>query len=232
VVKRFYKTAAAVPHDEGFTVALDGRPIRTPAKQPLTVPTEDLATAIAEEWLAQADEVDPHAMPMMRLANTAIDRVRPQREAVIIEIAGYGGSDLVCYHAADPEALVARQIEAWQPLIDWAADRYGANLQTTSGLMHVAQDPAATEVLRDAVEAHDDFGLVALHGTVTATGSLVIGLAVMEARLDADAAWAASLIDEQFQAEKWGEDREALQRRRALRDDIAAAERFFRLSRS
>jgi chaperone required for assembly of F1-ATPase len=150
---------------------------------------------------------------------------------VIAEIAGYGGADLVCYRAADPEELVVRQAAAWQPLIDWTAERFGAVLRTTSGLMHVAQDAAATEALCDAVAAHDDFGLVALHGTVTATGSLVIGLAVLEARLDADAAWAASLIDEQFQAEKWGEDREALQRRRSLRDDITDAERFFRLSR-
>lgn len=232
MVKRFYKTAEVVRQEDGFTVALDGRPIRTPAKHPLTVPSETLAQVIADEWQAQADEVDPSAMPMMRLTSTAIDRVRPQRAAVIADIAGYGRADLVCYHASEPADLAARHADAWQPLIDWAADRFGAVLQTTAGLMHVDQDQAATAALHDAVAAHDDLGLVALHGVVTATGSLVIGLAVLEARLDVEEAWTASLVDELFQAERWGEDREARQRRRALYDEIAHAERFFRLSRS
>jgi chaperone required for assembly of F1-ATPase len=231
-VKRFYKSAEAAVQDDGFTITLDGRPIRTPAKSPLTVPTEALAQAIAAEWRDQGEEVDPRSMPMMRLASTAIDRVIPQRETVIAEIAGYGGADLICYRATGPEELVARQAAAWQPLLDWTAARFGAVLRTTSGLMHVAQDEAATASLGAAVAAHDDFALVALHGAVTVTGSLVIGLALLEARLDVETAWSASLIDELYQAEKWGEDREAVQRRRALRDEIAHAERFFRLLRS
>ncbi len=230
-MKRFYKSAQSAPNDQGFAVTLDGRPVRTPAKQSLTVATRALADAIAAEWDAQDDEIVPADMPMMRMASTAIDRVDTQFEAVVEEIAAYGGTDLVCYRSTDPQELQEREAVHWQPLVEWAGERYGAVLKVTSGIVHVQQDDTALQALHDAVAGYDSYALVALHTAVTVSGSLIIGLALLEGRLDDEAAWAASSVDEHFQAEKWGEDREAAQRQRSLRDELSHALQFFRLSR-
>jgi chaperone required for assembly of F1-ATPase len=219
-MKRVYKKATARLAEGGWGVALDGRPMRTPARQELIVPSAALAEAIAAEWGAQQDEVRPATMPLTRLAATAIDRTRLQRDLVVAETANYAGTDLVCYRADHPPTLIARQQAEWQPLIDWAM---------TSGVVPRPQSPAALKAFAAAVAAQDDLRLTALHAMTTACGSLVIALALMEGRLDAPAAFAISQLDETFQIEAWGEDAEAAARRRALAEDIAAAERFVQL---
>jgi chaperone required for assembly of F1-ATPase len=228
-MRRVYKRAAASPAEGGWGIALDGRPLRTPAKHALVVPNAALAEAIAAEWSAQQDDIRPVTMPLTRLAATAIDHTSAQRDQVVAETAKYAETDLVCYRAEHPPALVARQQAGWQPLIDWAMLRYDASLTVTSGIVPRPQSPAALKAFAAAVAAQDDFRLTALHAMTAACGSLVIALALMEGRLDAAAAFAVSQLDETFQIEAWGEDAEAAARRQALAEDIAAAWRFVEL---
>jgi chaperone required for assembly of F1-ATPase len=228
-MRRVYKKASAEPADGGWGIALDGRRLRTPGGNPLTLPSAALAEAIAAEWEAQEGAIRPASMPLFRLAATAIDRTAVQRHLVTAEAANYAGTDLVCYRADHPPALIARQEAAWQPLLDWAAGRYDAALNVTSGIVPERQPPATLKAFAAAVAAHDDFRLTALHALTGACGSLVIALALAEGRLDADAAFAASQLDETFQIEAWGEDAEAAKRRRALAADIAASARFLSL---
>ena len=228
-MKRVYRQATSAPADGGWGVALDGRPLRTPGKARLIVPGAALAAAIAAEWDQQQGEIRPATMPLFGLAATAIDRTAPQRAQVAAETAAYADTDLVCYRAAHPPALAARQQASWQPLLDWATARYDAALAVTSGVIPVRQSPAALKAFAGAVAALDDFRLTALHTLTAACGSLVIGLAVLEGRLDAGEAFAVSQLDESFQIEAWGEDAEAAARRQALAGDIAAAVRFIAL---
>lgn len=228
-MKRVYKTVAARPVEGGWGVALDDRPMRTPAKRDLVVPTEALARAIADEWDAQQDEVRPNTMPLTRLAATTIDRTAAQRDTVIAEVANYAGTDLVCYRADHPPALASRQHSAWQPLIDWATLRYDAGLTVTSGVIPTPQSPATLRAFAAAVAAYDDFRLTALSAATGACSSLVVALALIEGRLQPDAAFEASQLDETFQIEAWGEDAEAMARRRGVAEDIAACSRFAKL---
>jgi len=217
------------PVADRWGIALDGRPMRTPGKAELVVPSAALAEAIAAEWEAQQGDIRPATMRLTRLATTAIDRTAGQRELVVAETANYAGTDLVCYRAEHPPALVARQQETWQPLIDWAMRRYDAGLAVTSGIVPQPQAPATLKAFAAAVAAQDDFRLTALHTATAACGSLVIALALLEGRLDAEAAFAASQLDETFQIEAWGEDAEAVARRHALAEEIAATARFVQL---
>jgi chaperone required for assembly of F1-ATPase len=230
-MKRFYKRAEPLEGESGHGVALDRRPVKTPGKRELIVPKRVLAAAIAEEWNAQEGEIRPATMPLTRLATTAIDRVTTQREAIIEETANYAGTDLVCYRAAHPPALAARQQAVWQPLIDWATLRYDAPLVITTGVIPKSQSVASLRALAAAVAEQDNFALTALHVATAASGSLVIGLALIEGQLDAQEAFATSQLDESFQIEAWGEDSEQAERRRALAADIAAAARFMLLLR-
>jgi chaperone required for assembly of F1-ATPase len=230
-MKRRYTTAGVVPAGELHAVALDGKPIRTPAKHDFIVPTRALAEAIAAEWQAQGDEVKPHTMPLTRLASTAIDLVAQRREQVVEEIVNYAGSDLLCYRAEQPPELIAREHDVWQPLVDWATLRYDAPLIVTSGIVPVRQAPETMRAFTTAVDAYDPLTLTALHAITTAAGSVIIGLAVLEGRLDPVAAFEAAQLDETFEIEQWGEDAEQLKRRAALRDDIAAAAQFAALLR-
>lgn len=207
--RRFWETATVRREEAGLAVALDERLLRTPAGALLVVPTEPLAAAIAAEWNAVEAEIDPGRLPHTRMANSAIDRVEPQREAVIDTVAAYGGTDLLCYRAERPEALVARQAAGWDPWLAWADRVIGAPLVTATGIMHRAQPPASLAALRAAVATEDAFGLVALHDLATLSGSLVLGLAVRRDALAPDPAWALSRIDEAWQAEQWGLDSEA-----------------------
>lgn len=231
MTRRFYTSAAAVRLEDGgvYGVALDGRPVRTPAGARLAVPAAALAEAIAREWAAQESEIRPLDMPLMRLAATAIDRVGAAREELVERMAAYGGSDLLCYRASGPRELARRQAELWQPLLDWAAEVHGARLKATEGVVPVRQEEAALAALRAAVERHDDFRLAALSQLTAACGSLVLALAVCGRRIGAAEATAASQLDEDWQAQLWGEDREALERRRALAGEIAAAVEFLDL---
>jgi chaperone required for assembly of F1-ATPase len=228
-MKRVYREVTTRPVSGGWGIALDGRPMRTPGRSELIVPSAALAEAIAAEWDAQQGDIRPATMPLTRLAATAIDRTACQRELVAAEAANYASTDLVCYRAEHPPALVARQQETWQPLIDWAMRRYDAGLTVTSGIVPQPQPPATLKAFAAAVAAQDDFRLTALHTATAALGSLVIALALLEGRLDAEAAFAASQLDESFQIEAWGEDAEAAARRQALAEDIAAAARFVQL---
>lgn len=220
--KRFWKTATAVPAGAGFTVHLDSRPVRTPAKAALVVPTQAVAEAIALEWDAQQGVLRPDTMPLTRMANSAIDKVAVLHPQVVAEVAGFGGSDLLCYRADAPEDLVTRQQQGWDPLLDWAADQLQAPLARTAGVMHVAQPDASLHRLAALVAAQNAFRLTALHDLVAITGSLILGLAITQGRLSADEAWALARIDEDFQSEQWGIDDEAAEhaafRRRALLD--------------
>jgi len=228
-VKRFYKDAAVVEAGNGFSVSLDGKPVRTPAKQPLLVPSRALAEAVAEEWRAQGDTVDPRNLPLTRLCSIAIDLVGPRREAVVAEIAKYAGTDLVCYRAEEPAELTARQHATWQPLIDWAALRFDAPLAVTAGVLPVAQAEETLRAFERAIAAYDTPRLAALHLATAACGSLVVALALVEGRIDAEAAFAASELDESFEIERWGEDSEQTRRRTALKADIALARRLVEL---
>jgi chaperone required for assembly of F1-ATPase len=228
-MKRAYREARTRQAGDGWGIALDGRPMRTPARHELVVPSAALAAAIAAEWDAQQDDIRPATMPLTRLAATAIDRTRTQRDLVIAEAANYAGTDLVCYRADHPPELVARQQAEWQPLLDWAMLRYDASLAVTSGVLPQPQSPAALKAFAAAIAAQDDFRLTALHAMTAACGSLVIALALLEGRLDATAAFAVSQLDETFQIEAWGEDAEAAARRHALAEDIVAAARFVEL---
>lgn len=230
-MKKFYKAARAVADHDGFQIALDGRTARTPRKAPLRLPTRGLADAIADEWQAQDDSIDPVTMPLTRLANSCIDTVTTQREAVVQTISAYGGSDLVCYRADAPPELVAAQHAHWQPLVTWVEGRHGAALTVTSGITHVEQPAAALASLTAAVAAFDDYGLAALHDLTTITGSLVIGLAVADGEIDVDRAWLAAQVDEDYQAAKWGEDAEAAARRDGLKTELDQAKRFLDLLR-
>ena len=225
-MKRFYEDAAVAAVGGGFGVALDGKPVRTPAKATLAVPSPAVAEAVAGEWRAQGPEVVPGSMLLMRLACTAIDRVAGERETVIEETAGYGRSDLLCYWAEYPVQLQRRQAKTWRPLLDWSAQALGATLAVTEGIVPVAQAESALSQLRAAVAAHDQWMLTALHAATTVTGSLVLGLALAHGEIDAEGAWAASRLDHDFQAEKWGQDAEAAEAAAGLRAELDAAARF------
>ena len=229
--RRFWKAVSIREVAGGWGIALDDRPLRTPSKSALTLPTPALADALAKEWEAVEDRVDPRRMPWTRSANSAIDKVPAQRAAVIEMLGEYGATDLLSYRAAHPEALVARQAAAWDPLLDWAADRYGARLAVTAGMMPVPQDEGALERLRHAVAENDDFALTGLHDLVVLTGSLVLGLAAAEGAEAPEDVWRRSRVDEEFQAEQWGRDEEADAAAAAHEADFLHACRFLRAAR-
>jgi chaperone required for assembly of F1-ATPase len=230
-LKRVYKKVAVEAVDGGYRVALDGKPLHTPARAQLVLQQRALIEAIAAEWDAQIEEIRPETMPVMQLVSTAIDRVMPQRERVAADIAGYAATDLVCYRAELPAELVARQHGIWQPLVDWARREFDAPLTVTAGVMPRPQPAAALQAFRQAIDELDDLELTALQALTGVCGSLVIALALRGGLIDADQAWAASQLDESFQIEKWGEDAEAARRRQALLTDIRNAARFLELLR-
>jgi chaperone required for assembly of F1-ATPase len=230
-MKRFYKEARVRPGAEGGEVLLDERPVKTPARRPLALPTEPLAKAVAAEWNAQGDQVRPRTMPLTGLANAAIDRVAPDKEAFAANLAQYGESDLLCYRADGPASLAARQTALWDPILAWARRRFDVNFTVTTGIMHQKQ-PADTVVqLSQATASRDAFELAALSPLVTISGSLLIALALAEEAIDLETAWAAATLDETWQAEQWGQDEEATARLDARRAEFEAAERFLRLLR-
>ncbi|MBR9764947.1 MAG: ATPase [Rhodobacteraceae bacterium] len=205
----FWTRAEAVPTEGGHTVQLDGRPVRTPAKAPLVVPSAPLAQALAEEWAAQSEVVDPGSMPLTRTANSAIDKVTHQRAEVADMLAEYGDSDLLCYRADSPAELVSRQSREWDPVLDWAEAELGARLAPRQGILHQPQDPAALASLRARVHAMHPFELAAFHDLVALTGSLVLGFASFLTTWSGDRLWRLSRLDEDWQEEQWGMDDEA-----------------------
>jgi chaperone required for assembly of F1-ATPase len=222
-VRRFYKRVTVRKTTDGYAVSLDGKVPRTPGGRALAVPTRALARALADEWRAQAGEIHPEAMPLTQLVNTALDRVIGQRHLIVEQTAAYGASDLLCYRAETPAELAERQMRVWQPLLDWAEVALRAPLNVTQGIIPIAQPSVALVALQNAVAALDVWRLTALQGIVPALGSLVLGMAVVHRRLSPQEALAASLLDETFQAERWGIAEETRIRHAILTRDMAAA---------
>lgn len=229
--RRFWTASTVRPAGDGFEVALDDRPLRTPGKLPLILPTPVLAQAVAAEWDAQNDVIDPNTMPLTRAANSAVEKVTPQFAGVVEMLAEYGGTDLLSYRADQPAELARRQAEAWDPLVDWAATDLRAPLRITHGVIPVEQDAQSLARLRSHLMDLDAFGLTALHDLVTLPGSLVLGLAVIHGRIDAETAFHISRIDENFQAERWGRDDEANTAAESRRTAMRIAESLWHLSR-
>jgi chaperone required for assembly of F1-ATPase len=207
--KRFYKAAEVGARDGGFAILLDGRGVKTPGKRDLIAPTRDMADAIAAEWNAQGERIDPASMPLTRLVNTAIDAVSQRKAEVAEDIVAFAGSDLTCYRAEAPATLVQRQAEAWDPVLAWARQDLGAGFRVRTGMMPIEQTPEALEAVRAALSGLDALTLAALHVLTTITGSALLALAHLRGRLTADQAWAAATVDETWQIEQWGRDAEA-----------------------
>ena len=227
--KRFWKQAEAVAAEVGFTVTLDGRSLKTPAKTAFWVPSLALAQEVAREWQAQVEQIRPQTMPFTRTANSALDKVIPQFTGVADMLAAYGGSDLLCYRAQAPQELVARQAAVWDPLLGWTAAHFGAQLTPTVGVMPIEQPPESLMLLTKAVHAMTPFQLAAFHDLVAISGSLVLALAVVRGRLTAEAAFQASRIDEQWQTDLWGVDDVAAESEALKRENLLHAARFFAL---
>jgi chaperone required for assembly of F1-ATPase len=233
-MKRFYKDVSTAPvtDDGAHEVLLDGRGVRTPLRRTLQVPSAPLANAIAEEWHRQGEEIDVESMPLTRIAATAVDRVSDDREGYIDQIAAYGGTDLVCYRAQAPQELVVRQARVWQPLLDWAQETYGSELIVTDGLLPVDQPEESLARIRVAVADHDLFELAALGVVTSASGSVIVALALSRGHLDAATAFDVGQLDESYQVELWGEEEEAQARRVILRAEIDCGANFLELLRA
>ncbi|MFZ3034266.1 MAG: ATP12 family protein [Parvibaculum sp.] len=229
--KRFYKEASVEPRDGGYAVLLDGKGVKTPARTPLVLPSHALAQAVADEWARQGERIDPRSMWFTKLANTAIDRVTPRRDAVVDELAAFSNADLICYMANHPIGLAQRQAAHWSPLIIWAEEALGASLRVTPGLMHVPQEKPTLAALRAAIEAASDFELAGLHNAVTLTGSTVIGLALLHGRLTVEQAFEAAHVDEAWQVYLSGEDEDEAARLVTRREELADTARFLALVR-
>ena len=228
-MKRFWTAADVIRESDGWGVSLDGRPLRTPARASLEVPSEVLARAIADEWNGAEGEVDPRHMPLTGLANAAVDRIAPDKAAFAASLTRYAEADLACYRADGPQALVERQSKAWDPLLDWARRRFDVDFQTTCGLVHVPQPPATVDRLGHAVAALDPFRLAGLSPLVTIGGSLIAALAVIEKAITPVDAWDAVSLDDRWQLDQWGSDTEAEQVLANRRRDFLAAAQFLDL---
>lgn len=227
--KRFWEEASVVEADGGFRVMLDGRGVSTPGKQPLVMPTRAMAEAVAVEWDAQEGEIKPLTMPHTRSANSAIERVDPQLDDVAEMLLGYAETDLLCYRADKPEELTRRQAEAWDPMLDWAAQALEAPLEPRVGVMWVSQPAISIAAFAKTLGRIDPFPMTALHDLVTLTGSLVLGLAVSKQRISAKEAWRLSRIDEDWQIEQWGPDEEAAELAATKEAQLLHAEEFWHL---
>lgn len=225
-MKRLYVQVRTAPAQGGFAVTLDQRPIKTPGRRALTVPTEALAEGIAEEWREQGTSVRPETMPLMQLAATVLDHLAAHRADVEVSVLRFAETDLVCYRADAPPELVRLQRAHWEPPLDWLAENYGAKLAVTAGILPISQPSEAIAALGQVIHAMDDWRLGAFQAAAAASGSFVIGLALTEGRIDAAQAFAASELDETYAIERQGEDPEAAHRRAAVAADLAAARRF------
>lgn len=227
-MKRFYREATVDPRADGFVVLLDGRPLRTPAGRILTLPSRALARRVAEEWAGQTDEVRPQTMPLTRLVSTTLDLMPERRGDAETEVMATAAYDVLCYRAHHPQELVTRQIEAWQPWLDWAEREFGARLVPTTGVVPIEQPEAALDALRRALAATDDWHLVAIHAAAKLTGSAVLALALAGGALSAAQAFEIAVVDESYMMETWGEEPEQQRRRAGIRAELGAVEAFVR----
>lgn len=222
--KRFYTEVSVQAADQGFAIHLDGRSVKTPAKNLLVVPTHAAAELLQAEWAAQTDVIDPSSMPVTRLANTALDGIAQDPQAVIDDIVRFAGTDMICYRADQPQELVSLQDERWGPVLAWAAETYGARFILAQGVMHQTQPPEAIDAFRKAIARYQQpLALAALHTVTTLTGSALLSLALVEQRLNADEAWALAHVDEDWNVQLWGSDEEAELRRAHRWKDMQAA---------
>jgi chaperone required for assembly of F1-ATPase len=228
--RRFYKQVAVTGEAAPFAIALDERTLRTPLKRPLDLPTKALADALAAEWEAQAEKIQPHTMPFTKLANTALDRVATDKDRIIGEIVDFAGSDLVCYRAASPPDLVERQARIWQPVLDWARATFSGEFQATEGILHIAQPEASLAALRGYLSTKSPWALTALHNLTTLTGSALISAMACEKGILPAEAWLAAHVDEDWQIEQWGWDEEARHRRDFRKREFDTCLRFCELS--
>jgi len=227
--KRFWSETTSEQVEGGFTVKLDGRTIKTPAKAAFLVPSMTMAEAIAQEWDAQSEKVDPNTMPMTRAANAAIDKVQHQHSAVADMLAEYGGTDLLCYRASHPEALVERQALNWDPILAWAKEALEADLIQAAGVMFTQQPKASLAALHARVHRFDAFELTGFHDLVAMSGSLILAFAVTEGHLSPTQAWGLSRLDEDWQIEQWGHDEEAESQAKIKQTAFEDAYRFIKL---
>lgn len=228
LAKRFYKEVTTQEAGGGWAVALDGRPIHTPSKGKLLLPTNALAEEIKAEWNAQDEQIDPAKMPLTRIANTAIDRVTGREEAVADDIAAFAASDLLCYRAEGPDGLIAAQCAQWDPVLDRFEKELGAPFTRATGIVHAAQPEASLKRVGEEFGGFDAFALSALHTITTLTGSALLVLAHAKGQLSADAVWSAAHVDEDWQISQWGEDGEARARREQRRVEFDAASKFLK----
>jgi chaperone required for assembly of F1-ATPase len=226
--KRFYKSVAVT---DQFAIALDGRNVKTPLKAPLVLPTRALAEAVAAEWDAQIDVINPHAMPLTKLANTAIDRAVPEKSKIVAELLEFAGSDMVCYRAESPAGLVQRQITHWDPIIAWAKTDLKVGFITVCTITHKNQSPAALQALEASIMALDPFSFVAIHNLTTLTGSVLLATMLAMGKIPTEAAWRAANVDEDWQIETWGEDADAMARRTERLNEFSASVKFLNLAR-
>ncbi len=232
-MKRFYKEVTVADRQpDGFTIELDGRPVRTPLRKPLHVPGSRLADALAGEWSAQGETIELDSMPLTRIAATAIDRVAADPDGYVGQVVAYAETDLVCYRAPSPSELVMRQSAVWEPLLDWTHRTFGVRLAATEGVTPLDQEPEAIARMRDVVASHDPFELAVLGVATSASGSLVVALALAHAHIDASQAFEVSQLDETYQIEFWGLDPEAERKRDALKVDLEVSAAFLELLRA
>jgi chaperone required for assembly of F1-ATPase len=228
--KRFWKTSATVETDGGYKIELDGRPVKTPAKALLVLPTAEMAAAVASEWDAQEGKINPLSMPVTRGANASIDKVATQKDEVVNMLAAYGDSDLLCYRAVGPEELLALQIAQWDPLLAWAQSTYGISFKSREGVMHVPQDPRNVVRLTAELAQMTPFQIAAAHDLISLSGSLVIALAVTKTHLTAENGWAVSRVDEEWQFAQWGEDEDARTLESIKRQAFFDAAKFYNMA--
>ncbi len=226
-IRRFWDKVSVSNSGAGYGISLDSRQVHTPLKEPLILPTRALADAVASEWLAQGGYADPGAMPFTQTANSAIDKVLPQIQEVGDMLVAYGDSDLLCYRADSPEALINRQNAAWDPILEWAEHELGARLQLRTGVVHIPQGVAEFDCLATHVRKFNSFELAGFHDLVTLTGSLILGLAATRKTHSPTELWNFSRIDEHWQSEQWGEDEEANLMETVKRDSFFVAYEFF-----
>lgn len=232
--RRFWKEVAIVEltdADGGFGISLDNRPVKAPSKATLRLRSRALADGVAAEWDAQGEFLDPLSMPLTQLANTAQDRITPMRAAIEAELMAHLDADALCYYADDPQELIDRQHAAWTPIVEWAAETFGARWQHTSGIMPVTQSAEVEQAVAQALAAMSPEDLAAYQVVAPATSSTLIGLAVIHGRLNAEQAYSISLVDELYQAEQWGHDWEADDRRERVQAEIQSAVQFMQLAR-
>jgi chaperone required for assembly of F1-ATPase len=229
-MKKFYCDVSTSQIEDGFLVLLDGKAIKSPLGTPLSIPTEGLAKAIAEEWKSEGDDINLESMPLTRFANTSFDRVLSQKDAIVDEVSGFGDTDLLCYRASSPDDLAEAQSKMWDPLLAWLKGEFGISLKTTSSVLHIEQDLEDLANLQTIVNSIDVFWLSAFHSATSILGSLVLALALLKEKVSVDEAWNASRVDENYQINLWGEDFEAQKKAENDYEALGSAANFMKLA--